>query len=227
MSIEDLVAISRYYGSNPEYVVAGGGNTSFKQGATLFIKGSGASLADITGAGFVQMDRDRLAQIWEKSYPSHNAEREAAVLADLMASRKPGEEQKRPSVETLLHDILPFNFVVHTHPAVVNGLTCSVKGEKAAAELFGTDALWIPSTNPGYILSLAVKNAMTAYKAVQGRYPSIIFLQNHGVFVGADSTDGIKNLYQRIMDTIGARITEKPDFSNHTAEYGASAELPL
>jgi rhamnose utilization protein RhaD (predicted bifunctional aldolase and dehydrogenase) len=159
------------------------------------------------------MDRAALSRIWEKTYPIESAAREREVLADMMAAKLPGEEHKRPSVETLLHDILPFNFVVHTHPALVNGLTCSVRGEDAMRELFGDKAIWIPSTNPGYILSQKVKDAMDAYTAKKGRAPAIIFLQNHGIFVGADSTTEIKAIHTHIMETISAKIRRKPDLS--------------
>lgn len=216
MSLTTLTEISRYYGANPDYILAGGGNTSFKDGETLYIKGSGMSLADAAPEGFVKMDRKALAAIWDKSYPEASAERESAVLADMMAARKPGEEQKRPSVETLLHDILPFAYVVHTHPSMVNGLTCSRRGEEYAAEIFGGEAVWIPSTNPGYVLSKVVKTAMDAYSAKRGKPAAMIFLQNHGVFAGADSADGIKAIYGSIMEKIGGRIKRRPDFSNES-----------
>jgi rhamnose utilization protein RhaD (predicted bifunctional aldolase and dehydrogenase) len=222
MGIEELVAVSRFYGSNPDYVIAGGGNTSFKDEKHLYIKGSGTSLAKIEPAGFVKMERERLARIWEKDYPGEADKREAAVLADMMAARASGEEQKRPSVETLLHDILPFTFVVHTHPSLVNGLTCSMNGEAATAQLFAGEALWIPSVNPGYILSLKVKEAMEEFKVRTGKAPVIIFLQNHGVFAGADTIEEIKAIYQRIMDTLEAKIIRKPDLSQKTFVYQSS-----
>jgi rhamnose utilization protein RhaD (predicted bifunctional aldolase and dehydrogenase) len=225
MSVEELVAISRFYGSDPDYVIAGGGNTSFKDGSTLYIKGSGTTLADIGVDGFVRMDREALGKIWKKTYPRNTEERESAVLADMMAARKNGEEGKRPSVETLLHDMLPFAYVVHTHPAVVNGLTCSQGGAEAAAELFGGEALWIESTNPGYILSLAVKNAMEEYTARKGRPASIILLQNHGVFVGADTPGGIREHYRRIMETVKSKIGADPDFSGEVSSWGFSGEI--
>jgi rhamnose utilization protein RhaD (predicted bifunctional aldolase and dehydrogenase) len=100
--------------------------------------------------------------------------------------------------------------VVHTHPSLVNGLTCSQKGGEAAEELFGGDFIWIPSINPGYILSKAVKDAMDKFKAEKGKAPGIILLRNHGVFVGADTVEGVKAVYKRIMDTIGGRIKRWP-----------------
>jgi rhamnose utilization protein RhaD (predicted bifunctional aldolase and dehydrogenase) len=171
------------------------------------------------------MDRSRLAQIWKKSYPRDPKEREAAVLADMLAAKKPGEEQKRPSVETLLHDILPFTYVIHTHPPLVNGLTCSVEAEGAAVKNFGHETVWIPSTNPGYILSKKVKDALDAFTAARGSPPSIILLQNHGVFVAADTAGGIRAIYERILDTLGAGIKRYPDFSGKTGVYHHSGEV--
>jgi rhamnose utilization protein RhaD (predicted bifunctional aldolase and dehydrogenase) len=227
MGLAELTDISRFYGSNADYVLAGGGNTSFKDGETLYIKGSGTSLGAIEPEGFVKMDRGRLALIWKRRYSENADEREAAVLADMMAARRAGEENKRPSVETLLHDILPFAYVVHTHPSLVNGLTCSKSGEEAAAGLFGDDAIWIPSVNPGYILSALVKTALDTYRSRTGKTAAIIFLQNHGIFAGADSADGIKAIYERIMGLLEKSIKEKPDFSNRVTGYRNSAEVAM
>jgi rhamnose utilization protein RhaD (predicted bifunctional aldolase and dehydrogenase) len=225
MGLRELSAISQFYGSNSDYVIAGGGNTSFKDKDFLYIKGSGISLARAEPGDFVKMDRAKLGQIWEKSYPPDTDRRESAVLAYMMAARCPGEERKRPSVETLLHDLLPFAYVVHTHPSLVNGLTCSQRGEAASLELFSGDSLWIPSINPGYILSREVKKAAEAFKAAQGKTPDIIFLQNHGVFVGADTVDGVKALYKRIMETLEKKILRKPDFSQRAAAFAISEKL--
>jgi rhamnose utilization protein RhaD (predicted bifunctional aldolase and dehydrogenase) len=219
---EELITLSRYYGANPDYVIAGGGNTSLKDETTLLVKGSGTTLADITADGFVKMNRGQLAQIWKKTYPEDPARREAAVLTDMMAAKMPGEEKKRPSVETLLHDILPFALVIHTHPALVNGLTCSAGGAGEARSLFGERALWIPEVNPGYTLSWAVKEVLDDRRP--GDPAVIILLQNHGVFVGADTPEEIRDTYRYIMDTLGAKITRKPDFSGKTPEYGPSAQ---
>ncbi|GHU03109.1 short-chain dehydrogenase [Spirochaetia bacterium] len=227
MSIQSLVEISRFYGANPDYVLAGGGNTSWKDGDILYVKGSGTSLAEAVPEAFVKMDRKALARIWENRYPEASAERESAVLADMMAARLPGEEN-RPSVETLLHDILPFAFVVHLHPALVNGLTCSRQGEAAMKEIFGDEAaVWIPQTNPGYILSQQVKNAMDAFAAKHGNQAAVIFLQNHGVFAGADSVSRIKEIYTEIMGKIGGWIKKQPDFSGESRDASGAVAAEL
>jgi rhamnose utilization protein RhaD (predicted bifunctional aldolase and dehydrogenase) len=224
MSVQELAEISRFYGADPGYVIAGGGNTSFKDKDYLYIKASGASLAEARPGDFVKMNRAALAAIWEKTYPAGTDAREAAVLADMMVARTPGEEHKRPSVETLLHDILPFAFVVHTHPSLVNGLSCARKGREAARELF-PGSIWVPSINPGYILSKAVKDALDGYQAEKGKAPDIIFLQNHGIFVGAGTIDGIKAVYNGVMNAIEGRIKRRPDLSGKAASFGDSDSL--
>ena len=46
--------------ANPNYVLAGGGNTSYKNDETLFVKGSGTSLATIKAEDFVRLERAKL-----------------------------------------------------------------------------------------------------------------------------------------------------------------------
>jgi rhamnose utilization protein RhaD (predicted bifunctional aldolase and dehydrogenase) len=223
MNINELVEISRFYGSNPEYTLAGGGNTSLKNDDTLIVKASGTSLAQATEDSFVKMNRPALGRIWDKTYSDSSDEREKEVLLDLMASRNEGQGEKRPSVEALLHDIIPFAFVVHLHPALVNGLCCSQNGETAVKEIFGSDALWIPSTNPGYILSRYVKLELAEYFGKHMKYPSVILLQNHGVFAGAKTSQGIKLIYEDIMAKIRARIVNYPDFIDETRIFADSS----
>ncbi|MDR0568935.1 MAG: class II aldolase/adducin family protein [Spirochaetaceae bacterium] len=223
-NIETLTAISRRYGLDPDYVIAGGGNTSFKDADTLYVKGSGIALAESKPENFVKMDRRALRAIRTKTYPPDPDLREQAVLADLMSARRAGEEQKRPSVETLLHDGIPFPWVIHTHPALVNGLACSQQGEAKAKELF-PEAIWIPSTNPGYILSKKVWQAMDAYQAQYGKPVSVIFLQNHGVFVSADTPEGIDEQYRYLMGKLSAAVRRQPDLSGRVSVSDRTAEV--
>jgi rhamnose utilization protein RhaD (predicted bifunctional aldolase and dehydrogenase) len=72
---------------------------------------------------------------------------------------------------------------------------------------------------------LEVKKASDAYLARNGKPAGLIFLQNHGVFVGAGSIDGIKAVYAGILDTLEKKITRKPDFSGKTGVYRDSADI--
>ena len=73
--IEQLIAISQLYGRDSRYVIAGGGNTSFKTADKLWVKASGHALATITEEGFAVLDRGKLNVISEKAYPTDSAAR--------------------------------------------------------------------------------------------------------------------------------------------------------
>lgn len=213
-NISDLIAISRQYGSDPRWVVAGGGNTSLKDGDILYVKASGFPLATIGEEGFALMDRLKLAAIWEKSYPvGEDAEsvatRERLVLADMMASRVEGEN-RRPSVETQLHDLLPWPLVVHLHPTLVNGLTCGMDGESIVADLFGDSQMWISVTDPGYVLARAIRNRLMERNKTGLPEPDFIFLANHGVFVGGQTSRQVRERYKRLDDVLSRRIRRLP-----------------
>ncbi len=212
--LKDLVAVSREYGSDPKWVVAGGGNTSLKSGDTLYVKASGFPLATIDENGFARMDRRKLAAIWDRNYPKGEdtdsvAERERRVLEDVMAAREPGES-RRPSVETLLHDILPWPLVVHLHPTLVNGLTCGADGEEIAAEIFGDSQVWIPYVDPGYVLSKTIRDALDGRKSQGLNSPDYIFLANHGVFVGGKGKQEIHGKYSRLSEKLSTHLVRVP-----------------
>ena len=66
--INELIEISKFYGANKEYVIAGGGNTSFKDEQTIWIKASGQSLAELTEDGLVALSREKLHVISSNNY---------------------------------------------------------------------------------------------------------------------------------------------------------------
>jgi rhamnose utilization protein RhaD (predicted bifunctional aldolase and dehydrogenase) len=204
--LAELVKISQAYGSNPDYVIAGGGNTSFKNEEFLWIKASGTSLATITEEGFAKMDRHCLGQIAKKSYSSDPLKREAEIKEELNGCIA-GPKDKRPSVETSLHNLIEKAFVVHTHPTLVNALMCSVRAHEETKKLFGDEALFVEYTDPGYILFKLVEKRIGEYKERFGKEPAIIFLENHGVFVAADTPEEIDRLYEQISEKLSARIS--------------------
>lgn len=207
-----LAAMSNKYGVDPEFVLAGGGNTSFKNKTNLYIKGSGTALATIKAEDFVVMKRDVLAEMQNKTYSEDENTREADVLTDMMNARAAGMEERRPSVETLLHDIFPQSYVLHVHPALVNGLTCSKKGREIMQTLF-PEAVWVPACKPGYILARECRQAMDEFKKLSGKQANLLFLENHGVFFAADTTSELDVLASHVMETLKNQIKRFPDFS--------------
>lgn len=213
MIIDELVGFSNFYGSNEELVLAGGGNTSAKDGDIMYIKGSGTRLCDITAEGFVKMSRSKIAEIFTKTYPDNDKEREALSLKDLMDAKLPDQENKRPSVETTLHSLFPQRFVLHLHPALINGVTCSNEGKKKAKDLFGNEVLWIDPVKPGYTLAKICFDTLKEYKAETGKDADMVLLANHGIFVADDTVEGLGDKLYYVMAKIRGEITDEPDLS--------------
>ena len=61
-------------------------------------------------------------------------------------------KNKRPSVETSLHEMIQYKFVVHLHPTLINGILCSRNAKSLTHKLFGESVLFVPYTDPGYTL---------------------------------------------------------------------------
>jgi len=202
--ISELLKISDFYGSNSDYVIAGGGNTSYKDETTIWIKASGSPLAGLTEEGLVALSRDKLRVISGKQYSSDPVLREEEVKKDMADSILDQGRGKRPSVETSLHDIIQYKYVVHLHPTLINGLLCSHNAKNMTAQLFGEKALFVPYTDPGYILFKLMEKEISSFRKRHNSDPKIIFLENHGSFISADTTDEIKKLYEDII----ARISE-------------------
>ena len=95
---------------------------------------------------------------------------------------------RRPSVETSMHNAIDYAFVIHLHPTAVNGLMCANNVESDLRRLFGDKALYIPYTDPGYVLFKLVEESIVAYRTAHGAEPQVIWLQNHGIFVAANTT---------------------------------------
>lgn len=206
--IEDLIAISRKFGQDSRFVIAGGGNTSYKDENRLWVKASGHALATITEDGFAVLDRTLLNEMGEKAYNEDTAIREEQVKNDLAVACV--TKDRRPSVETSLHNCMGFAFVVHLHPTLVNGLMCSANAEAACGEIF-PEALYIEYTDPGYTLFKKVYDRINAYKAANGKEPQVIFLQNHGIFVGGDTTAEIEGIYSEILGKLEAKVAALPE----------------
>jgi len=94
--LEHLLDLSRYYGSNPEFVLAGGGNTSVKLGDRLFVKASGYALATIGPEGIVELDRGALQTLLESTLSTDPKQREEQFKAAVLAARVEPQQSRRP-----------------------------------------------------------------------------------------------------------------------------------
>jgi len=209
--IRELIDISRYYGNRKGYVIAGGGNTSFKDNEHLFIKASGINLADIDEDGFCVLDRKKLNEIPKQKFSSDPVKREEEVKNALLDARTDWGSGLRPSVETSLHNLFSYSYVVHTHSTLVNGLMCSINAKQKTLELFGEEALYVPYSDPGFVLFTLIAAKIKEYNEKFNRDPQIVLIQNHGVFVAANSVDEIRDIYNYINNKLKGTFEVFPE----------------
>jgi NAD(P)-dependent dehydrogenase (short-subunit alcohol dehydrogenase family)/rhamnose utilization protein RhaD (predicted bifunctional aldolase and dehydrogenase) len=223
--LSDLVEISQYYGQRKDYVIAGGGNTSYKNETTLWVKASGTSLDKITLDGFAVLNRSMLQSMVQKKYSSDSTTRENEVKADLYKACNSGIAV-RPSVETSLHELIGYSFVVHTHPTLVNAITCSNKAAETIHTLFGDSAMFVPYTDPGYILFMKIRDNLISWRQHHPVDPKLIFLQNHGIFVAANTIAEIKEIYGLVESVIKKQVQSWPDSGDMAVPAQITGILP-
>jgi len=205
--LETIANLSHEFGS-PDFVKGGGGNTSCKTADTLWIKASGTTLAGLTAESLIEMDRARLKTLHGITPPSDAKQREALVKRVMEESRALGVTG-RASVEAPLHNCLDYTYVVHTHPYLVNALTCGKQGALHAKRLF-PEALWIDYIDPGYTLCIFVERKIAEYAEQVGHHPQVIVLKNHGIFVAANTADGIREIYAKVFKSLDGVIGKRP-----------------
>ncbi len=199
MSLKVITELSRMYGANAQFVLAGGGNTSYKDEKNLYVKPSGIALAEIKENDFVKMDRAKIREVFNVN--SADASERESIVKKMMADAVCHDSAGRPSVEAPLHEALPYKYVVHLHPGLVNALTCGKEGKSKCADLF-PDALWVDYVDPGFTLARHVASEVEKYAAEKGKKPNVVMLQNHGVFVSSDTEEEIKGIYSEMMDEL-------------------------
>jgi rhamnose utilization protein RhaD (predicted bifunctional aldolase and dehydrogenase)/NAD(P)-dependent dehydrogenase (short-subunit alcohol dehydrogenase family) len=205
--LEVICKLSRFYGSDPSIVLAGGGNTSCKVGDRLFVKASGTSLATMKPDGFVRMDRTKLDSLIEAELDSDPDTREAQYKAAISEARCEPEKGQRPSVEVLLHHIVPDTYVVHSHATVVNTLTCHDNGQELAEEIFGDEILWLPFVDPGFILGQELKRCYDEHAARTNGAPiKAILMANHGLIVSGNDPETIRKNTDEVLEKIESRL---------------------
>src|SRR5208283_1322734 len=188
-SLAQLIEISRAVGTRTDYVQAGGGNTSVKSpdGRTMAIKASGTALTAMSeSTGWVEVDIAAVLSIFEQRDLAQldSDTREARVLQHFAAAVVGGKG--RPSVETALHAMLG-KVVIHTHPVAANALNCG-PGLTALEEITlpgEPPPLWVPYTDPGWVLANVVKSAAESHQQAHGCLPTVLFMENHGLLVSA------------------------------------------
>ena len=182
--LDELAAVSARVGSDPLLVQGPGGNSSLKTGDDLWVKASGVWLAEAERKNiFVGLSLSKAREL---------AARESA--GDLDAARLPSSDPSlRPSIEALLHLLMPHAAVLHAH--AVGSMTLSVLAdgpERARTMLAGLDWAWIDYHRPGAPLAAAVIQTLSERNA------DVLILQNHGVVTGAETPSDAEALLREV-----------------------------
>jgi len=196
----EFVALSRYAGSRFDLLQAGGGNSSVKlDKRRMLVKASGFSLSEVDlGKGFIVVDYPEIAGLLEtpsrwSDDDKHRRDSKVSQLVTL-AIETPGA---RASIEVFLHAILG-QYVLHTHPIAVNIIASQSDWNKKLTALFA-DALCVPYRTPGIELGLELNTQVKKYISNHGYTPRIIFLQNHGLIVSADSMEAVQQITEDVV----------------------------
>lgn len=193
------VYTSRLLGSDPDLVLHGGGNTSLKEPRldvfgdaidTLYVKGSGWDLKTIEAAGFPPVDRAQLLRLGELDSLS-DTQMMSELRRALLDPTAP-----TPSVEAILHALIPLRYVDHTHTDAVVTLSNSRGGRERLEAIFGDEVLILPYVMPGFVLAKQVAEATR--RADWSRLRGIVLL-NHGLFTFADDA---KSSYGAMIELV-------------------------
>jgi rhamnose utilization protein RhaD (predicted bifunctional aldolase and dehydrogenase)/NAD(P)-dependent dehydrogenase (short-subunit alcohol dehydrogenase family) len=177
---------SRLLGADPELVLHGGGNTSLKMHSTnlfgeteevLYVKASGWDLRTIEAAGFAPLRLRALLQL--AALPQLDdttlVKAQRAALLDPYAPN--------PSVEALLHALIPHAYVDHTHADAVLTLSHAPQGEDILRELYGEQVLIVPYVMPGFALARTIYRLS---RECDWQHLKGMILLHHGVFSFGD-----------------------------------------
>ncbi len=215
---------SRLLGADPDLVLHGGGNTSVKlteqnlfgdDEQILYVKGSGWDLGAIEAEGFAPV---RLKTL------QHMATLDRLSDADMVRMQRAAMTDPyapNPSVEAVLHAIIPRNYVDHTHADAVVTITNTPGGEDKIRELYGDRILVVPYIMPGFELA---KEIYQMTRELDWSQLNGMILLNHGVFTFDNDA---RCSYEKMIDIVSTaeRYIERHATAHSTA--GSSSELDL
>jgi rhamnose utilization protein RhaD (predicted bifunctional aldolase and dehydrogenase)/NAD(P)-dependent dehydrogenase (short-subunit alcohol dehydrogenase family) len=199
--LEECVYASKLLGADTTLVLHGGGNTSVKVSEqnlygepidVLYVKASGWDLADIEVEGFSPLDLNRVRRLVELDDLS-----DTAMLNELKGARL-DVTAANPSVEAILHAVIPETAVQHAHPNALLAISNTVNGEDRVRELYGERAVVVPYAMSGFRVATA---AARAYAESATDETEAVMLMNHGIFTFGETPHVA---YERMVDLISA-----------------------
>src|SRR5260370_2154803 len=197
--LEQRVYTSRLLGCYSFLVLRGGGNTSVKLAEPnlfgesvdlLYVKGSGWDLASIEAPGFAPVRMDHLLQL------SHLPELSDSQMANELRVATVRADAPAPSVEAILHAILPYKFVNHTHSDALASIVNLPSARQRLPGIYGDRVVVVPYVMPGFALSRACAEIFP--REAKPNTIGLVLL-NHGIFsFGATA----KESYERMIELV-------------------------
>lgn len=197
--LNERIFTSNLLGKNKNLVLHGGGNTSVKITENdifgnpieiLYVKGSGFDLENIKEEGFSPVKLLPLKEL-SKLDELTDSQMVNELLVNMTRASAP-----TPSVEAILHAIIPYKFVDHTHADAVVTITNSVNGEQIIRKIYGDQVIVLPYIMPGFDLSKLCAEYLS--KELTDKVVGIILL-NHGIFSFGQSAE---ESYKRMIDLV-------------------------
>jgi rhamnose utilization protein RhaD (predicted bifunctional aldolase and dehydrogenase) len=208
-SIESaLIDYCAKLGSDPLLVQGAGGNASWKAGDTLWVKASGTWLADAADkAIFVPVDLDHLKTAIEQEDFS-------------VTPQCRGDSPLKPSIETLLHALMPQKIVVHLHAIEILAHLVKDHCRNTLTSLLDPAIQWVMVDyfKPGAALAAAINSELK-----QKPDACVVFLKNHGVVVGGQNLSEVSSLINKLIASLRiepetTHLVELPD-ANPAEDY--------
>ncbi len=190
---------SRLLGRDKTLVLHGGGNTSVKireknilgeEQDILYVKGSGWDLEFIERPGFAPVRMAHLLAL------ARLRELTDSQMVNELKTHMTVASAPTPSVEAILHAILPYKYVDHTHADAVVTITNTPNGLNSIRDIYGDKVVVLPYCMPGF--DLARLCAEEFPKQVKDETIGMV-LMNHGIFSFGDNA---QESYERMIKLV-------------------------
>jgi rhamnose utilization protein RhaD (predicted bifunctional aldolase and dehydrogenase) len=182
-----LCEYSHLLGKQKHLVQGAGGNTSYKEDGTLWVKASGAKLVDANKNNiFVALDHQKALDACRNNKEDFTA----SMLTN---------NGLRPSIETSLHAIMPQRYVVHLHPYDVIAQSVHADAKTQLQDLLSQfNWQWFDYVKPGAKLAQTVLLCIEQLE----KTPDILVLANHGLVVAGDSLTQVDKLLTQVLASL-------------------------
>ncbi|MDR2579347.1 MAG: class II aldolase/adducin family protein [Chitinispirillales bacterium] len=184
-------------GAENDLTMHGGGNTSVKKNVTdgagkerraLFVKSSGTPLSSFIPEYFVAMDLDFLEEAGQREGIDDE------TMSREFMCRQLWQSGRLPSIESLMHALIPAKFVDHTHPAAILKIVNRLGGRELLKRRFGDKLAVIPYARVGFDLAKAVSGAVRQNSGCKG-----VVMAHHGLITWGENARGA---YETAIDII-------------------------